>query len=62
MTPEELIDKAKTAVGAIAELSIMYYNALDRMTALDTASKLALTIDFQRTFMQITMGGFGSGE
>ena len=61
MTPEELIDKAKTAVGAIAEMSVMYYDALSRTTKLDEASKLALTIDFQRTFMQITMGGFGNG-
>ena len=57
MSPNELIEQAKTAIGAIAEMSIMYYNALDRTTKLDDASKLALTIDFQRTFMQITLGG-----
>ena len=62
MTPEEMIDKAKTAVGAIAEMSVMYYNAIDRTTKLDDASKLALTIDFQRTFMQMTMGGIKNAD
>lgn len=60
-TPEEMIEAVKNAVGAIVEIVSMYKESLDRNTDFDEATKIMLTLDFQRTFITTTMGGNKNG-
>lgn len=60
-TPEEMIEAVKNAVGAITEIVSLYKESLDRNTDFDEATKIMLTLDFQRTFIMATMGGNKNG-
>lgn len=53
--PKEMVELAKAVIGSVAEITAIYRKSLDS-TDLDEATKLALTIDFQRTFMISTLG------
>ena len=52
---KELVEIAKAVIGSVAEITAIYRAGLDN-TKLDEATKLALTIDFQRTFMASVLG------
>lgn len=55
-TPEELIEQTKTAVGAIAEVTYMYFQAM-LAKGIDEDMAFELTLSFQKSFIAATLGG-----